>query len=202
MNPLNHIVVYCGSNLGESPDYQQAAQNMGQALAQGGHGLVYGGGRIGLMGTVADAVLAHGGKAIGVIPSFLIAKEMAHPKLTKMIETADMASRKQQMIALGDGFIALPGGIGTYEELFEVLSLLQLRQHNKPIGLLNINGFFDPLIAMLRHTAEQGFMPMANIKMLCVSDEPQALLAQMAAYVHEDSPKWQQPSWQKKANHG
>lgn len=194
---MKNIAVYCGSNLGESPAFYQAAQAMGQAIAERGSRLVYGGGKVGLMGTVADAVLAHGGEVIGVIPTFLREKEVAHQGLTELIETPDMTERKTKMITLADAFIAMPGGIGTYEELFEVLSLSQLRQHTKPIGILNIEGFFDPLISLMQQTAAQGFMPQANLTLLCVTDNPADLLAKMAAYEFVDAPKWVQPSWQK-----
>ena len=125
MNKMNHIVVYCGSNLGNKPAYFEAAQAMGKAIAERGSTLVYGGGKIGLMGTVADAALAEGGQVIGVIPTFLREKEVAHLGLSQLIETADMTERKNKMIELADAFIALPGGLGTYEELFEVVSQAQ-----------------------------------------------------------------------------
>ena len=192
---LNNIAVYCGSNLGNTPDYFHAAQALGQTIARRGSRLIYGGGKIGLMGTIADAVLAHQGEVVGVIPTFLREKEVAHQGLTELIETADMPARKNKMIELADAFIALPGGIGTYEELFEVLSLAQLRQHAKPVGLLNINGFFDPLITLLQQTADQGFMPQANLNLVCVAETPQALLQQMADYRFIDAPKWVQPEW-------
>ncbi len=197
MNNMKNIAVYCGSNLGESPAFYQAAQDMGKTIAERGSRLVYGGGKVGLMGTVADAVLAHGGEVIGVIPTFLREKEVAHQALTELIETADMTERKTKMITLSDAFIAMPGGIGTYEELFEVLSLSQLRLHAKPIGILNIEGFFNPLISLMQQTAAQGFMPKANLGLLCVADNPSDLLAQMTAYEFVDVPKRVQPGWQK-----
>lgn len=195
MNKLSNIVVYCGSNLGENPAFFAAAQALGRTLAANKHTLVYGGGNIGLMGTVADAVLAHGGKVIGVIPTFLKQKEVAHLGLTELIETTDMTSRKNTMIALASGFIALPGGLGTYEELFEVLSQAQLRLHPHPVGVLNVAGFFDPLLALLRDTVRHGFMPEANLSLLCVADTAPALLAQMAAWQAQDAVKWVQPAW-------
>ena len=195
MNKLTNIVVYCGSNWGENPAFFTAAQALGQTLANKGHTLVYGGGNVGLMGAVADAVLAHGGKVIGVIPTFLKQKEVAHLGLTELIETADMTSRKNTMIALASGFIALPGGLGTYEELFEVLSQAQLRLHPHPVGVLNVAGFFDPLLALLRDTVRHGFMPAANLSLLCVADSAPALLAKMAAWQAQDAVKWVQPSW-------
>ncbi len=170
---------------------------MGKAIAERGSRLVYGGGKVGLMGTVADAVLAYGGEVIGVIPTFLREKEIAHQGLAKLIETPGMTERKTKMIALSDAFIAMPGGIGTYEELFEVLSLSQLRQHAKPIGILNIEGFFDPLITLMQQTAAQGFMPQANLNLLCAADNPADLLTKMAKYEFVDAPKWVQPGWQK-----
>ncbi len=193
---MNRITVYCGSNLGEDKAFFEAAVAMGQALATGEHTLVYGGGNIGLMGALADATLAHGGQVIGVIPTFLKNKEVAHLGLTELIETDDMTSRKNHMMALADGFIALPGGLGTYEELFEVLSQAQLRLHDKPVGVLNVAGFFDGLMMLLQQTANSGFMPQANMSLLCVADTPQALLAQMRAYRPVDAPKWVRPSWQ------
>ena len=195
MNKFNNIVVYCGSNWGENPAFFTAAQALGQTLANKGHTLVYGGGNVGLMGAVADAVLAHGGKVIGVIPTFLKQKEVAHLGLTELIETADMTSRKNTMIALASGFIALPGGLGTYEELFEVLSQAQLRLHPHPVGVLNVAGFFDPLLALLRDTVRHGFMPAANLSLLCVADTAPALLAKMAEWQAQDAVKWVQPSW-------
>ena len=192
---MNNIVVYCGSNLGETPLYVEAARSLGEAIAKRGSRLVYGGGRIGLMGTVADAVLQAGGEVVGVIPTFLREKEVAHHGLTELIETPDMPSRKNKMIELGDAFIALAGGIGTFEELFEVLSLAQLKQHRKPIGLVNTAGFYDPLLALLQQTATQGFMPAANLSLLCVADTPQELLVKLENYQPHDAQKWIQPAW-------
>ncbi len=192
---MNNIVVYCGSNLGATPVYAEAARGLGEAIAKRGSRLVYGGGCIGLMGTVADAVLQAGGEAVGVIPTFLREKEVAHRGLTELIETPDMPSRKNKMIELGDAFIALAGGIGTFEELFEVLSLAQLKQHRKPVGLVNTAGFYDPLLALLQQTATQGFMPAANLSLLCVADTPQELLVKLENYQPHDAPKWIQPAW-------
>ena len=192
---MNNIVVYCGSNLGATPVYAEAARGLGEAIAKRGSRLVYGGGCIGLMGTVADAVLQAGGEAVGVIPTFLREKEVAHRGLTELIETPDMPSRKNKMIELGDAFIALAGGIGIFEELFEVLSLAQLKQHRKPVGLVNTAGFYDPLLALLQQTATQGFMPAANLSLLCVADTPQELLVKLENYQPHDAPKWIQPAW-------
>lgn len=202
MRPLHNLAVYCGSNYGETPDYCQHAKQLGAVLAQQHIHLVYGGGIRGLMGVIANSVLENGGTATGVITHFLINKEHAHPHLNRLITTDTMPERKSKMIELADGFIAMAGGIGTYEELFEVISLLQLRQSRKPIGLLNVNGFFDPFIAMLRHTAEQGFMPMADLELLCVSDNAADLVAQMRTIQFVEAPKWVVPQWAKEMGYG
>ena len=193
---MNTITVYCGSNLGEDPRYSQAARELGRAIAERGSRLVYGGGGIGLMGEMASAALAAGGKVTGIIPTFLRHEEMAHGRLTELIITENMAERRTKMIEQADAFIALPGGLGTYEELFEVLSAAQLKLHRKPVGLLNVNGFFNPVTALLRHTAEQGFMPEANTGLVCVDSSIPALLGKMAAYRFQDAPKWKRPAWQ------
>lgn len=195
MNEMNRVVVYCGSNFGDVPAYYHAAKSLGQALAARNASLVYGGGKVGLMGAIADSVLAADGEVIGVIPSFLKDKEVAHMGLDELIVTPDMASRKNKMIELGDAFIALAGGLGTYEELFEVVSLAQLRLHAKPIGVLNTNGFFDPLIDLLKHTAQAGFMPPANVDLICVSDDVDELLDHMANYQFVETQKWVKPDW-------
>lgn len=194
-NTFSRVVVYCGSNFGNTPAYYEAAQALGASLAQRDITLVYGGGNVGLMGTVADSVIAHGGQTIGVIPRFLRDKEVAHQGLSQLIITDDMASRKLKMIEFGDAFIALPGGIGTYEELFEVVSLAQLRQHQKPIGVLNIQGFFDPLLQLLTQTAAAGFMPSANLQLICVADDIDELLQKMTDYQFVESQKWVKPDW-------
>ncbi|WP_245608540.1 TIGR00730 family Rossman fold protein [Stenoxybacter acetivorans] len=200
MNKMNNIVVYCGSNLGQNKAYFLAAQTLGHTLAQNGQTLIYGGGHSGLMGAIADAALSAGGRVIGVIPTFLKKLEKAHTGLSELIETDDMAARKNKMIALADAFIALPGGLGTYEELFEVLSQAQLKLHNCPIGLLNIDGFFDPIVTMLQHTIDAGFMPQANMSLLSVSEQVDDLLTQMARRQTQDAVKWIVPQWLKQEN--
>lgn len=195
MQSLNTIAVYCGSNFGITPDYYQAAKLMGKILANQNIRLVYGGGKIGLMGAIADASLEHGGIVTGVIPTFLKQKEVAHLRLTRLIETPDMATRKYKMIELADGFIAMAGGIGTLEELYEVLSLLQLRQHAKPIGILNTKNFFSPFLDTLKQCANEGFMPQSNMDLICVSDDPIELLNQMTNFKFQDTPKWIHPAW-------
>lgn len=192
---MKNIVVYCGSNLGQNKAYFDAAQQLGQEMAQQGYRLVYGGGNIGLMGTIATAVLEHGGEVIGVIPSFLKNLEGAHPGLTELYETTNMTKRKNKMIELANGFIAMPGGLGTYEELFEVLSQAQLKLHPHPIGILNVAGFFDPLIQMLQNTVTAGFMPPENMDLLCQSAKPAELLEQMRLWQPRDAVKWVTPQW-------
>lgn len=196
-NPIsiNNITVYCGSNVGSIPDYYHHAQKLGKLLAINHIHLIYGGGNIGLMGTIADSVLAHGGQVTGVIPTFLKEKEVAHLGLTNLIETTDMTIRKAKLIELADAFIVMAGGLGTYEELFEVLSMNQLKLIAKPIGLLNIAGFFDPLLAMLAQTAERGFMPKENLNLVVVSDDCEELLEKIKNFEYKDAPKWVKPLW-------
>lgn len=192
---MKNIVVYCGSNLGQNKAYFDAAQQLGKEMAQQGYRLVYGGGNIGLMGTIASSVLDHGGEAIGVIPSFLKNLEGAHQGLSELYETSNMTERKNKMIELADAFIAMPGGLGTYEELFEVLSQAQLKLHAHPVGILNVAGFFDPLIQMLQNTVAAGFMPPENMDLLCKATTPAALLDQLRHWQPHDAVKWVTPQW-------
>ncbi|WP_367578551.1 TIGR00730 family Rossman fold protein [Snodgrassella alvi] len=192
---MKNIVVYCGSNLGQNKAYFDAAQQLGKEMAQQGYRLVYGGGNIGLMGTIASSVLDHGGEAIGVIPSFLKNLEGAHQGLSELYETSNMTERKNKMIELADAFIAMPGGLGTYEELFEVLSQAQLKLHPHPVGILNVAGFFDPLIQMLQNTVAAGFMPPENMDLLCKATTPAALLDQLRHWQPRDAVKWVTPQW-------
>lgn len=192
---MKNIVVYCGSNLGQNKAYFDAAQQLGKEMAQQGYRLVYGGGNIGLMGTIASSVLDHGGEAIGVIPGFLKNLEGAHQGLSELYETSNMTERKNKMIELADAFIAMPGGLGTYEELFEVLSQAQLKLHPHPVGILNVAGFFDPLIQMLQNTVTAGFMPPENMDLLCKATTPTALLDQLRHWQPRDAVKWVTPQW-------
>lgn len=194
---MQKIAVYCGSNFGESKAYFDAAQELGLLLAQEQIGLVYGGGKVGLMGTVADAVLAAGGQVTGVIPTFLREMEKAHVGLTELIETPDMTVRKQKMIDLADGYIAMPGGVGTFEEWFEVLSMAQLRLQQKPIGLLDVNGFYQPLLRLIEQTIAAGFMPESNLSLFVVDSTPQGLLEKMRTYAPVYTQKWHDPAWKK-----
>ncbi|WP_434295743.1 TIGR00730 family Rossman fold protein [Clostridium botulinum] len=180
---MKRICVYSGSNLGLRSEYKESAKLLGKILAENKIELVYGGSRIGLMGDISNEVLRNNGKVIGVMPKGLFSGEMVHENLTKLIEVENMHERKQTMAELSDGFIALPGGLGTFEELFEVLSWAQLGIHKKPIGILNISNFFDPLLHMIKNTCTEGFMNESNIKLISVSDNPSKLIKQMKNYV-------------------
>ncbi len=179
---MKHVCVYCGSSPGRLPAYAVAARALGQALLARGLGLVYGGASIGLMGMVADTVLAGGGRVVGVIPQALARKEVAHAGLTELIVTASMHERKTRMAELSDGFIALPGGIGTFEELFEIWTWAQLGMHAKPVGLLNVAGYYDALITFLDHAAQEQFMKSAQRELLMVESDPATLLARFASH--------------------
>ena len=180
---MKRICIYSGSNLGLRPEYKENAKLLGKILAENKIELVYGGSCIGLMGEVANEVLKNNGKAIGVMPKGLFSGEMVHKNLTKLIEVENMHERKQTMAKLSDGFIALPGGLGTFEELFEMLSWAQLGIHKKPIGVLNVSNFFDPLLTMIKNTCAEGFMNESNIKLISVSDTPLELMKKMKNYV-------------------
>ena len=184
------ICVFCGSNFGRLPAYAEAAALLGQTLAREGIGLVYGGASVGLMGTVADAALAAGGEVIGVLPQALKDKELAHLGLTELHVVASMHERKALMADLSDGFIALPGGVGTLEELFEIWTWGQLGFHRKPAGILNIAGYYDALAAFLDHVAGEGFMKAENRAMLLAEEDPSRLIAAMRAYQPPTVSKW------------
>jgi len=158
MSKINRICVYCGSGPGNDPAFEAAAEELGEAMAKAGIGLVYGGGTVGLMGAVARSTLNHGGEVIGIIPEFLMARERASRQAHELIVTANMHERKQKMFDAADAFVALPGGIGTLEELVEQLTWAQLGQHAKPILLANINGFWDPLARLLDHMRATQFI--------------------------------------------
>ncbi|WP_143321358.1 TIGR00730 family Rossman fold protein [Clostridium sp. HBUAS56010] len=179
---MNRICVYSGSNLGNNPAYKNTASQLGEILAHKKIELVYGGSKIGLMGEVANQVLKNNGRVIGVMPKDLFPKEIANANLTQFIEVADMHERKKTMADLSDGFIALPGGVGTYEELLEALSWAQLKIHKKPVGILNVAHFFDPLIEMIHRAIEEGFMNPSNEKLLLIDSDPDNLLEKMMAY--------------------
>jgi len=187
---IKKICVYCGSSPGKNPAYSHAAVNLAEALCGRGIGLVYGGAAVGVMGTIADAVLKAGGEAIGVIPSSLAVKEVAHDNLSELHVVASMHERKAMMAELADGFIALPGGWGTLEEIFEILTWAQLGFHDKPCGLLNIEGYYDGLIGFLENSFEQQFVNELFRPMLMKAKEPEVLLDQFAAYRAPKVRKW------------
>jgi uncharacterized protein (TIGR00730 family) len=187
---MQRITIFCGSSSGYDERYHRQAILLGQTLAHQGIELVYGGAKVGLMGAVAKGALEAGGKVIGVLPSFLQAKEIAHAGLTELILVDSMHERKTKMNELSDGVIALPGGFGTLEELFEMLTWAQLGLHQKPIALFNINGFYDDLLHLLQRMEDQGFLKTQNRQMLLVSDNIIALLEKMNQYVAPVSGKW------------
>jgi uncharacterized protein (TIGR00730 family) len=187
---MKRICVFAGSNLGARHEYRAVAQELGCALAQREVGLIYGGARVGLMGSVADAVLTARGHVTGIIPESLVAKEVAHAGLSELRVVKSMHERKAMMADLADGFIALPGGWGTLEEFFEVLTWAQLGLHQKPCGLLNVEGYFDRLLAFLGHAIDEGFLKREHGAMVPVSSSPGALLDMLAAYRAPAVEKW------------
>jgi uncharacterized protein (TIGR00730 family) len=187
---LNSVCVFCGSNSGASPAYAEAAAGLGRALVRRGLTLVYGGGRVGLMGVVADAALAAGGRVIGVIPEALATREVAHNQVTEMRVVGSMHERKALMSELSDGFLALPGGIGTLEEWFEVWTWSQLGFQPKPCGLLNVTGYYDHLLAFLDHMTEERFLTGTHRSMAIVDDDPELLLDRLASYQPPQARKW------------
>lgn len=175
------VCVYCGSRFGASPSFLAAAQVLGREIARRGWRLVYGGGNVGLMGATADAALAAGGEVVGVIPERLMNREVGHRGLTELHVVDTMHERKRVMAELASAFVALPGGIGTLEELFEVWTWRHLGYHDQPIGLLNVSSFYDPLLTFMRHTRESGFVDDEQQAMLTVSADPAELLDRLAA---------------------
>lgn len=187
---MKSIVVFCGSGEGFQDIYRETAFALGLILAEKNIRLVYGGAKIGLMGAVAAGVLEKSGRVTGVIPEFLEIKEVAHEGLSEMIRTRTMHERKMKMHELSDGIIALPGGWGTMEELFEMMTWAQLGLHSKPIGLLNIHGFYEPFLAQMDLMVEEGFLKEAYKKMILVSEDIEHLLQQMENYQPPALPKW------------
>lgn len=187
---MKRITVFCASSFGTEKIYEEKAIALGKTLAEQNIELVYGGANVGLMGAVADGALHAGGKVIGVLPNFLRSKEIAHLGLTELILVESMHERKTKMNDLCDGVIALPGGFGTLEELFEMLTWAQLGLHKKPIAILNVNGFYDALITLLQTMTEKGLLKEVNREMLLVSDNIDDLLDQMKNYVAPTVGKW------------
>jgi hypothetical protein len=187
---MRYFCVFCGSSSGVDPVYREAAEAMGQAIVQRGYGLVYGGGKVGLMGKVADAVMAAGGEAIGVIPKFLEAKEIAHPNLTQLHVVESMHDRKALMAELSDGFVAMPGGYGTLEEFCEVLTWSQLGLHQKPMGLLNVAGYYDALLTLFDRAVTDRFLQPELRAIVLEASQPETLLDRMATYQPTTVEKW------------
>ncbi|QRP45091.1 TIGR00730 family Rossman fold protein [Amycolatopsis sp. FDAARGOS 1241] len=187
---MRRVCVFCGSSMGLSPVYAEAAAALGKLLAQRGIGLVYGGASVGTMGAVADAALAAGGEVIGVIPEALSSVEIAHGGLSELHVVADMHQRKAKMAALSDGFLALPGGAGTLEELFEVWTWAQLGLHGKPIGLVDVAGYYRGLVDFADHMVTEGFLGAGYRDLLLVDADVSALLDRFAEYEPPAPPKW------------
>ena len=187
---MKRVTVFCGSSFGTDEIYKTQAILLGNKLAEENIGLVYGGANVGLMGAVADGVLEKGGEVFGVLPNFLRSKEIAHDQLTELFLVETMHERKTKMNELCDGVIALPGGFGTLEEFFEMLTWAQLGLHKKPIAILNIDGFYDSLITFIQTTVDKGFLKQVNQDMLIVSDNIEELLDKMKNYKAPTVGKW------------
>ena len=188
--PFRRLCVFCGSSTGNRPAYRDAAEQLGVLLVERGIELVYGGGNIGLMGVLADTVLARDGRAIGVIPESLMAKEVGHTGLTELRIVNSMHERKALMSDLSDGFIALPGGFGTFEEFCEVVTWSQLGLQSKPCGLLNVENYYAPLLELFDHAVREGFLREENRRLVLDDEDPARLLEKMAAFRPEPVPKW------------
>ncbi|MVW79352.1 TIGR00730 family Rossman fold protein [Bordetella sp. 02P26C-1] len=187
---IKNLCVYCGSNAGNRPDYIEAARALAREMVRRDIGLVYGGASVGIMGAVADAVLAEGGRAVGIIPESLMRKEIGHRELTELHIVGSMHERKTMMAERSDGFIALPGGAGTLEELFETWTWAQLGMHQKPCGMLNIAGYYDQLAGFLDHAVQESFIRAEHRAMLIVEQQPATLLDRYAAYTPPTVSKW------------
>lgn len=194
MIKLESICVFCGSSEGNDIGIIEAAHALGETLAKNDITLVYGAAKIGVMGQVAKGAMIHKGNVVGVIPEFLKVKEVVHHGLNELITTANMHERKMKMQELSDGFIALPGGFGTLEELFEIITWSQLGLHQKPIGVLNINGFYDHLLGLLEHMVKKGFLKMENYELLLVDDHIEGLIEKMKNFKPTQVPKWLKPN--------
>ncbi len=189
-NSLRRLCVFCGANTGVRPEYADSARAMARAMVDHGVDLVYGGGNIGLMGILADAVLDGGGRVTGIIPYGLKQREVAHSGLTELVVVAGMHERKQRMSELADAFISLPGGVGTFEELLEILTWAQLGMHRKPCGLLNVAGYYGGLVGFLEHAVQEGFMQTKTFDLLHVSDSPEALLKKFLDHRPTEFEEW------------
>ena len=187
---MKAVCVFCGSSTGNDPAYAEAARTLGRTLAERGITLVYGGGHVGLMGVVADAALGAGGGVIGVMPRSLVDREIGHTNLTKLHVVRSMHERKAMMSELSGGFVALPGGNGTLEEFFEVLTWAQLGEHDKPCGLLNVAGYYDPLLAVFDQMVDRAFLKREHRELVLVEEDPSALLERFEGYEPPRTIKW------------
>ncbi len=188
---MKSICVFCGSVMGKNPIYKQTAQELGLFLTKNHIRLVYGGGKVGLMGVIADTVMQNGGKVVGVIPQFLIEMEVAHSRLSEQIMVKTMHERKKRMTDMADGFIIMAGGIGTMDEFFEILAWAQLGLHNKPVALLNTNGFFDKLLDYIDFATQEGFIkPQCKQQIILVDDKIDSLFEKMQNYQPTNMKKW------------
>ena len=187
---MRRLCVFCGSSVGNQPEYAEVAQALGALLARRKIGLVYGGGNVGLMGVIADAVVANGGEAIGVIPQALADREIAHAGITELRVVDSMHTRKATMADLADGFVAMPGGVGTFEEFFEVVTWTQLGLHRKPCGLLNVKAFYSPLAAFIDQAVTEGFIKPIHRAAIVIDDDPERLLDTLTTLKLPDVPKW------------
>jgi len=178
-----NVCVFCGSSIGNNPVYQEAAYDLGRLMATSQHALVYGGGNVGLMGVIADSVMENHGKVIGVIPDFLLRREVGHRGVTELEVVSSMHERKKRMADLANAFIAMPGGWGTLDELAEILTWRQLGLITSPIGLLNVNRFFDPLLEQMRVMVKEGFLQKENLDLLKVEETPEKLLVALRSEV-------------------
>ncbi|RUL66157.1 TIGR00730 family Rossman fold protein [Dyella dinghuensis] len=190
MSPPTSLCVYCGSSSGKHPEYTEQARAFGTEMARRGIALIYGGGKVGLMGSVADAVLTAGGKAIGVIPRQLVEREVAHPGLTEMHVVETMHQRKTRMYELSDAFVALPGGYGTMDEMFEMLTWAQLGLHKYPCAFLDVRGYYTPLRTMMDHMVTEGFVRREQRDSVWFGDSMEKLFDWMSHYQGDDMPKW------------
>ena len=187
---MKRLCVYCGSSSGGKPDYAQVARQLAHAMVSRNIGLVYGGASVGIMGEIANAVLEEGGNVIGVIPKRLFAKEVAHAGITELREVSSMHERKSLMADLSDGFIALPGGFGTIEEILEIITWSQLGMHRKPCGLLNVCRYYDKLIEFLDHAVSEQFIKTSHRSTILIDESPDALLEKFKAYKAPETTKW------------
>lgn len=187
---MTKICVFCGSGMGFRKEYREAARGLGEFFVKQSIGLVYGGANVGLMKVIADTMLDKGGEVVGIMPESLVAKEVAHLGLTELIIVRTMAERKGKMVQLSDGFVALPGGFGTLDELSEILTFNQLRISDKPLGILNVSGFFNPLLNFFNHAVDEGFVRKEHRENLIVSENIENLMMRMHAYNPLNMGKW------------